>query len=130
MLKNTAYIGPNTQRADSLGVSLDNVNNQSLLNYYHYYRAYKTGYELACMRREAHENGSQWTYRRSWAFQAELSEFDINMAYLMATGHRDTDVPYGNIVALNEHAAVLHYTKLNHQSPDEYRSFLIDAGQV
>ena len=62
------------------------------------------------------------------AFQAELSEFDINMAYLMATGHRDTDVPYGNIVALNEHAAVLHYTKLDHQSPDEYRSFLIDAG--
>ena len=41
-------------------------------------------------------------------------EFDINMAkHLMATGHRDTDVPYDNIVAINENAAVLHYTKLN-----------------
>lgn len=125
--KNTAYIGPNTQRADSLGVSLDNVNNQSLLNYYHYYRAYKTGYELACMR-EAQKMAVNGHIAAREAFQAELSEFDINMAYLMATGHRDTDVPYGNIVALNEHAAVLHYTKLDHQSPDEYRSFLIDAG--
>ncbi|NBM66133.1 MULTISPECIES: Xaa-Pro dipeptidase [unclassified Proteus (in: enterobacteria)] len=125
--KNTAYIGPNIQRADSLGVSLDNVNNQSLLNYYHYYRAYKTGYELACMR-EAQKMAVNGHIAAREAFQAELSEFDINMAYLMATGHRDTDVPYGNIVALNEHAAVLHYTKLDHQSPDEYRSFLIDAG--
>ncbi|VTR60532.1 Xaa-Pro dipeptidase [Serratia fonticola] len=37
-------------------------------------------------------------------------------------------MPYDNIVALNEHAAVLHYTKLDHQPPAEYRSFLIDAG--
>ncbi len=44
-----------------------------------------------------------------------MSEFDINQAYLTATGHRDTDVPYSNIVALNEHASVLHYTKLDHQ---------------
>lgn len=62
------------------------------------------------------------------AFQAGLSEFDINMAYLMATGHRDTDVPYGNIVALNEHAAVLHYTKLNHESPDDIMVSLLMQG--
>lgn len=49
------------------------------------------------------ENGSQWIISPPGGIQAELSEFDINMAYLMATGHRDTDVPYGNIVALNEH---------------------------
>ncbi|MGS6558424.1 M24 family metallopeptidase, partial [Escherichia coli] len=35
---------------------------------------------------------------------------------------------YSNIVALNEHAAVLHYTKLDHQAPEEMRSFLLDAG--
>ncbi len=45
------------------------------------------------------------------AFRSGMSEFDINIAYLTATGHRDTDVPYSNIVALNEHAAVLHYTQ-------------------
>jgi Xaa-Pro dipeptidase len=48
-----------------------------------------------------------------------MSEFDINQAYLTATGHRDTDVPYSNIVALNEHASVLHYTKLDHRAPAE-----------
>jgi Xaa-Pro dipeptidase len=26
-------------------------------------------------------------------------------------------VPYSNIVALNEHASVLHYTKLDHRAP-------------
>lgn len=62
------------------------------------------------------------------AFRSGMSEFDINIAYLTATGHRDTDVPYSNIVALNEHAAVLHYTKLDHQAPEEMRSFLLDAG--
>ena len=62
------------------------------------------------------------------AFLSGMSEFDINQAYLTATGHRDTDVPYGNIVALNEHAAVLHYTTLDHQPPSDMRSFLIDAG--
>ncbi|UGJ07920.1 M24 family metallopeptidase (plasmid) [Escherichia coli] len=31
-------------------------------------------------------------------------------------------------MALNEHAAVLHYTKLDHQAPEEMRSFLLDAG--
>ncbi|TQS47174.1 hypothetical protein DSB74_27405, partial [Salmonella enterica subsp. enterica serovar Typhimurium] len=36
------------------------------------------------------------------AFRSGMSEFDINLAYLTATGHRDTDVPYSNIVALNE----------------------------
>lgn len=37
-------------------------------------------------------------------------------------------MPYDNIVALNEHASVLHYTKLDHQPPAESLSFLIDAG--
>ncbi|MDU4665519.1 MAG: M24 family metallopeptidase, partial [Enterobacter hormaechei] len=34
----------------------------------------------------------------------------------------------GGCVALNEHASVLHYTKLDHQVPAEMRSFLLDAG--
>ncbi len=35
------------------------------------------------------------------AFRSGMSEFDINIAYLTATGHRDTDVPYSNIAALD-----------------------------
>lgn len=98
-----------------------------MLDYLHYYRAYKTDYELACMR-EAQKTAVVGHRAAHEAFLSGMSEFDINLAYLTATGHRDTDVPYGNIVALNEHAAVLHYTQLEHQAPSEARSFLIDAG--
>ncbi len=31
-------------------------------------------------------------------------------------------------MALNEHAAVLHYTELGRKAPQPLRSFLIDAG--
>lgn len=100
---------------------------RKVIDYLHYYRAYKTDYELACMReaQKSAVNGHRAAYE---AFQSGMSEFDINQAYLTATGHRDTDVPYSNIVALNEHASVLHYTKLDHRAPAEMRSFLLDAG--
>ncbi len=101
------------ERALQLGIEASNINPKGVIDYLHYYRSFKTEYELACMR-EAQKmavNG----HRAAEAFRSGMSEFDINIAYLTATGHRDTDVPYSNIVALNEHAAVLHYTKLDHQ---------------
>ncbi len=48
------------------------------------------------------------------AFYQGASEFDINVSYLQATGQRDIDVPYSNIIALNENCSVLHYTKLKY----------------
>ncbi|WP_340617656.1 Xaa-Pro dipeptidase [Xenorhabdus entomophaga] len=125
--QNVAYIGEQTERAKSLGILEHNINPETVLNYLSYHRSYKTDYELACMR-EAQKtavNGHQAAYE---AFLSGVSEFEINMFYLMATGHRDTDVPYDNIIALNENAAVLHYTKLRQTVPSEIRSFLIDAG--
>ncbi|KAB7898707.1 Xaa-Pro dipeptidase [Rouxiella sp. S1S-2] len=126
-LSRVVYIGYNKDRALDLGISADHLNPKRVLDYLHYHRAYKTDYEVACMRgaqklavsghRAAHE-----------AFLSGMSEFDISMAYLSATGHRETEVPYGNIVALNEHASVLHYTTLQQQPPAEMRSFLLDAG--
>jgi len=126
-LKRVAYIGSSQQRAIQMGVTADHVNPQNVLDYLHYHRAYKTGYEIACMR-EAQKVAVSGHRAAQEAFLSGMSEFDINLAYLTATGHRDTDVPYDNIVALNEHAAVLHYTKLDHQPPAEMRSFLLDAG--
>ena len=37
-------------------------------------------------------------------------------------------MPYNNIVAYNENAAVLHYQHLERRPPRPLRSFLIDAG--
>lgn len=122
-----AYIGYTPQRALQLGIDPANINPQGVLDYLHYHRAYKTDYELACMR-EAQKIAVVGHRAALEAFQSGMSEFDINQAYLTATGHRDIDVPYGNIIALNEHAAVLHYTRLEHRVPPESRSFLIDAG--
>ncbi|MEY8712988.1 Xaa-Pro dipeptidase [Mangrovibacter phragmitis] len=125
--KNIAYIGPVPERALQLNIEASNINPQGVIDYLHFYRAYKTEYELACMR-EAQKMAVVGHHAAHDAFLSGMSEFDINQAYLTATGHRDTDVPYGNIVALNEHAAVLHYTKLDHQVPAKNLSFLLDAG--
>ena len=121
------YIGYAQQRARDLGISAENVNPKAVLNYFDFHRSIKTGYELACMR-EAQKTAVMGHRAAHEAFLSGMSEFDINLAYLTATGHRDTDVPYDNIVALNEHASVLHYTTLDHQPPAEMLSFLIDAG--
>ncbi|WP_075183453.1 Xaa-Pro dipeptidase [Pantoea sp. 1.19] len=122
-----AYIGPSASRAAQLDIPAGNVNPQALINYLDYHRAFKTDYELFCMR-EAQKIAVAGHRAAKEAFRSGMSEFDINLAYLTATGHRDTDVPYSNIVALNEHAAILHYTELEQQPPADKRSFLLDAG--
>lgn len=121
------YIGYAPQRACELGIVSKNVNPKAVLNYLDFHRSIKTGYELACMR-EAQKTAVMGHRAAHEAFMSGMSEFEINLAYLTATGQRDTDVPYANIVALNEHAAVLHYTQLDHQPPAESLSLLIDAG--
>ncbi|WP_347253727.1 Xaa-Pro dipeptidase [Leminorella grimontii] len=126
-LNRTAYIGPAPSSALRLGIAPENVNPKSVVDYFHFYRSYKTDYELACMR-EAQKVAVDGHRAARDAFYSDMSEFDINLAYLTATGHRDIDVPYDNIIALNEHASVLHYTRLETRLPESVNSFLIDAG--
>lgn len=122
-----AYIGPAVGRAAQLGIAEAQINPQPVLDYLHFHRSFKTDYELWCMR-EAQKIAVAGHRAARDAFFAGKSEFEINSAYLLATGQRDTDVPYGNIVALNENAAILHYTRLEQQVPAQHRSFLLDAG--
>ena len=62
------------------------------------------------------------------AWHAGASEFEIHVEYQRAAGQTERDLPYGNIIALNEMAAVLHYQHQRSVRPAERRSFLIDAG--
>jgi Xaa-Pro dipeptidase len=62
------------------------------------------------------------------AFKEGLSEYEIHQRYCMSIQQVDAELPYGNIVALNDHGAVLHYQTHEQQAPAESRSFLIDAG--
>ncbi|MBY6188778.1 Xaa-Pro dipeptidase [Marinobacter hydrocarbonoclasticus] len=120
-----AYIGEHPQRAAELG--LNQVNPQAAMDSLHFQRSIKTDYEIACMD-EANRIAVLGHQAARDAFLSGASEYEIQQAYLMATQHGENDVPYGNIIALNEHSAILHYTKLERQAPSESRSFLIDAG--
>lgn len=102
-------------------------NPQAVVDYLEYHRAYKTPYEIAMMR-EATGHGVRGHRAAERAFRAGASEFGIHLAYCQAAGQDSETLPYGNIVALNEHGAVLHYTDRDRTPPKPLRSFLIDAG--
>lgn len=120
-----AYIGEQLEVARALG--FETLNPEEVLNYLHYHRAYKTDYELECLRRankiavDGHKAAEQ-------EFRNKGSEFDIQLAYLKAVRGGENEMPYGNIVTLNENAAILHYTVLEKLPPKQHHSFLIDAG--
>ena len=102
-------------------------NPQPVIDFLHYRRMTKTDYELAMMR-VASKIGVRAHRAAATAFGAGASEFDIHMAYLDAARQTDNELPYTNIIALNEHAAILHYHDLHHAPPAQRHSFLIDAG--
>ncbi len=102
-------------------------NPEAVINYLEYQRSYKSAYEIALMR-EAQRLAVRGHRAAEAAFREGRSEFAIHMAYCAAVGQDPAELPYGNIVALNEHGAVLHYMELDRRAPAEHRSFLIDAG--
>lgn len=123
--KRWAYIGEYLEVASALGFDL--VNPDRVLHYLHYHRAYKTDYELSCMR-EANRIAVTGHKAAEQAFREGKSEFDINLAYLQATRQGQNELPYTSIVTLNENAAILHNMTTDTQAPADIRSFLIDAG--
>ena len=102
-------------------------NPPAVIAHLEYHRAFKTPYEIAMMR-EATRIGVRAHRAAERAFRAGASEFGIHLVYCQAAGQDANDLPYGNIVALNEHAAVLHYMDRERMPPKDVRSFLIDAG--
>ena len=103
------------------------VNNPELLARLHYDRAVKTPYEIECMRL-ASALGARGHAAALAAFRRGASEYEAHMRYLEGCVQREEEMPYNNIVAYNEHAAVLHYQNLDRRAPRPLRSFLIDAG--
>ncbi len=102
-------------------------NPQGVLDYLHYHRAWKTEYELAMMRVASHL-GARAHRAAEAAFRSGASEYGIHMAYLGAARETENELPYGNIIGLNEHGAVLHYMNLERNPPLVSHSLLIDAG--
>ena len=110
----------------TLGQYVSN-NPDTVTNYLEYQRSYKTPYEIALMRQAQHL-AVRGHRAAELAFREGKSEFAVHMAYCSAVGQDANELPYGNIIGLNEHGAVLHYTELSRTAPTPLRSFLIDAG--
>lgn len=122
-----ALLGPEAQW---LGMAHWAVRNPpAVVNVLHYHRATKTAWELACMRRAA-AMAAPGHRAAAAAFHAGASEYDILAAFLGACRQTEPELPYGAIVALNEHGATLHYQHRDRapRSRKDNRSLLIDAG--
>lgn len=118
------FLGESQERFKSWGFA--GVNPEALLNPLHYARAAKTDYELECMR-QANAISVNGHRAAEQAFRAGASEFEIHTAFCAACGQTDDELPYHAIIALNEHAATLHYQYRDRERPPQRHSFLIDA---
>jgi len=104
-------------------------NPPALIQQLNYTRAVKTPWEQHCLR-QANIMAVSGHVVAEQLFHQGASEYQIHQAYLNAINHNERDMPYDNIVALNEHAAVLHYQFQQREQPAEARTLLIDAGAV
>ncbi len=122
-----AYLGEWLEVAQALGFT--EINPEPVINYLHYYRAYKTDYEMVCLS-ESNKLAVKGHLAAKDAFFNGGSEFDILQAYLAGAQLGENEVPYTSIIGLNSNAAILHYTKsarVRFAEADRH-SFLIDAG--
>jgi len=103
-----------------------NRNPDDLLTHLHYYRPFRTEYEIECIRQATalavpgHRAAEQ-------AFRTGASEYTILLAFLAASRCTENELPYPAIVAKNSHGAVLHYQHFDRE-PGHHDSLLIDAG--
>jgi len=103
------------------------LNPASILQALEFARLYKTPYEVDCMR-AANFIAARGHLAARDAFHDGASEFGIHLAYLAATRHTEAELPYANIIAMNENGATLHYGRFERERPQPANSFLIDAG--
>jgi len=122
-------IGSRAERVVQRGgaSALPTVNDPRFLNHLDFTRAVKTPYEILCMR-AAQASGVRGHLAVAAAFKSGVSELELHNVYLAASGQRETELPYGNIIAINEHAATLHYQRMRPEPVGTARSLLIDAG--
>ena len=116
-------------RKRDLGALIDSadLNPPELLRRINELRTVKTAWERECIA-QANQLAARAHAAAARAFDDGASELGIHLAYLAAAGQDQDQLPYNSIVALNEHAAVLHYQHRSARPVASRRSFLIDAG--
>ncbi len=122
-----AYVGDDPKFAKALGIAAAAQQPARLLARLDWQRAYKTPYEIECLR-EAGRRASVGHAAVRAGMQQGWSERKLHAAYLEAVGTMENHAPYTNIIGWDEHAAVLHYQSKDLDDPKGKRCFLIDAG--
>ena len=103
------------------------LNPEKLLQQLDESRTVKTDWQIHCIR-ESNKDAVKGHRAAEKAFFAGKSELEIHFEYLHASLHEPNELSYNSIVALNEHAAILHYQYRDEQAPSTHNSLLLDAG--
>jgi Xaa-Pro dipeptidase len=103
------------------------VNPPNVIHALHFQRARKTQHELTLMRL-ASTLGARGHRAAQESFADGGSEFDVHLAFLKGSTMNEWQLPYGNIVAQNQHASLLHYQYQDRHPGEFQNSLLIDAG--
>jgi Xaa-Pro dipeptidase len=125
--RHTVLVGPPDQWEGMLPGAPRNP--EALVNYLHFHRARKTAWEAACLR-EAAAMAAPGHHAAEVAFRNGANEYEILNAFLAGCRQTEQELPYGAIVALNEHCATLHYQHRDRETlkAHDINSLLIDAG--
>jgi Xaa-Pro dipeptidase len=91
-------------------------------------RTRKSAYEIECQAEASRRAARGHARTRELFMTGTPSELDVHLAYLQASNQDDSWTPYKNIVAIGEHAAVLHYVAYRRDPVAGDTSLLVDAG--
>ena len=116
-----AYIGEQPSLLDQAA-----ANPSDLLNQLSFEQAVKTDYEIACIAK-ANQIAAKAHTHIAGLFEQGCDELSLHLGYLQSAQMTDQELPYDNIIACNQHAAILHYTRRDKTISDPH-SLLIDAG--
>lgn len=126
-LGRAAFVGSDPTVARAAGIEEAACNPAPLIAALDWERAFKTDYEIDCIR-EANRIAARGHEVVRDASRGGSSEFAMHLDYLAATAQTDDALPYPNIIAWDEAAAVLHYPHRRQAAPEPGRVLLIDAG--
>ena len=123
-----AFIGA-PDRARSWAIEEEAINPAGLLAALDLVRAHKSAYEVECIAAANHIAARGHQLLTDSFAAGDHSELDLHLRFLAATNQDDAETPYKNIVALGEHAAVLHHVHYDRVAPSGAdQSLLVDAG--
>jgi len=121
--KHCAYLGPDEKTAQEQGFE---PAPKALEHHLNWFRAYKSEYEVYCLDK-ATEIAARGHRAARTCFLEGGSELDIHLAYLSAIRMTGVELPYTDIIGLNEKSAILHYAE-KRDDVHNGKVMLIDSG--